>query len=673
MNPDAVSPPMNLDATALMLLQVIVTQAPHIRHKFSMHSKAFYIESRARNLSGGLQALPGFFQSVRPSIGRFLINVDTTTAAFYKKGWLLNLALEYLGVREARDVVRATKENRAKWSSLRTFLRGLNVMIVPQATNFNSEPPRNDSYRVFRITDIVADAGNITFDGPDGPTTIKNYWQNTHNTGIRYPDLFGISIGRDTIFPAEKCWVLPGQRYTRKLSPDAMNTFLTVSKSKPMDRIRDIEKAVNGPDLDYAASSWMREAGITVNPQALHIDGRQLNPPSIEYASNTQLLTSLAHKAVSDGKWNVVKKKFLMPREINAMGVIVFDAQAQEADVVNFVQKLYTNMQALAAKATVNRLPVVNGVAPRPDMMIVILPAQAAPIRQAVKYWGDVSNGISTQCVRRGKYDVQRGNSLDQYCNNVALKINAKLGGMNCTFRDSNVDTALRYAMVVGCDISHPAPGVKNRPSIASLVASIDERCVRYSAHVRCQDPRQEVIADLRGMLLDAIDSFKKRFNNHVPVKIIIYRDGVSEGEYARVISNEINQVEDAENIGSEALNAIEPRPPYKPQIVFVVVGKRHHVRFFPTGQSPADSSGNCRAGLVVDREIVHSRFLSFYLQSHGGIIGTSRPSNYVVLRNDPNWTPDHLQGVSFALCHVYAPATRSVSIPAPVYCELLL
>lgn len=30
----------------------------------------------------------------------------------------------------------------------------------------------------------------------------------------------------------------------------------------------------------------------------------------------------------------------------------------------------------------------------------------------------------------------------------------------------------------------------------------------------------------------------------------------------------------------------------------------------------------------------------------------------------------DAMQALSFALCHVYAASTRSVSIPAPVYCE---
>ena len=32
----------------------------------------------------------------------------------------------------------------------------------------------------------------------------------------------------------------------------------------------------------------------------------------------------------------------------------------------------------------------------------------------------------------------------------------------------------------------------------------------------------------------------------------------------------------------------------------------------------------------------------------------------------------DALQSLSFALCHVYARSTRSVSIPAPVYCKTL-
>ncbi len=106
------------------------------------------------------------------------------------------------------------------------------------------------------------------------------------------------------------------------------------------------------------------------------------------------------------------------------------------------------------------------------------------------------------------------------------------------------------------------------------------------------------------------------------------------------------------------------------PTITVIVVGKRHHVRFFPTRSDEGDRSGNCRAGTVVDRDITHPVELDFYLQSHAGLLGTSRPAHYNVLYDDNGFSPDSLQALSFALCHVYARSTRSVSIPAPVYCE---
>lgn len=71
------------------------------------------------------------------------------------------------------------------------------------------------------------------------------------------------------------------------------------------------------------------------------------------------------------------------------------------------------------------------------------------------------------------------------------------------------------------------------------------------------------------------------------------------------------------------------------PKITVIVVGKRHHVRFFPLSLAEADRSGNCPAGTVVDRDIAHPTEFDFYLQSHAGILGTSRPSHYNVLLDE--------------------------------------
>ena len=128
----------------------------------------------------------------------------------------------------------------------------------------------------------------------------------------------------------------------------------------------------------------------------------------------------------------------------------------------------------------------------------------------------------------------------------------------------------------------------------------------------------------------------------------------------------------------------------FNPTITLIIVGKRHHVRFFPCAQGESDRSGNCVAGTVVDSDVVNPVEFDFYLLSHGGILGTSRPAHYNVLLDENKFryvtldvsfqkahdadavrSADGLQSLSYALCHVYARATRSVSIPAPVYCDI--
>jgi len=165
--------------------------------------------------------------------------------------------------------------------------------------------------------------------------------------------------------------------------------------------------------------------------------------------------------------------------------------------------------------------------------------------------------------------------------------------------------------------------------------------------------------------ILEMYQMFRKKVeqNSTPPRKVIFYRDGVSEGQFKTVLEEEVPRIKAAfEDVGLKG--------PLQPKLTVIVVGKRHHVRFFPASskKDESDQSGNCRAGTVIDKDISHPTEFDFYLQSHAGLLGTSRPAHYNVLLDENNFTPDSLQQLSFALCHVYARSTRSVSIPAPVY-----
>jgi len=53
----------------------------------------------------------------------------------------------------------------------------------------------------------------------------------------------------------------------------------------------------------------------------------------------------------------------------------------------------------------------------------------------------------------------------------------------------------------------------------------------------------------------------------------------------------------------------------------------------------PPGPSTNVPSGVVVDTIITHPREFDFYLYSHGGNLGTSRPSHYHLLWDENNFS----------------------------------
>jgi eukaryotic translation initiation factor 2C len=174
------------------------------------------------------------------------------------------------------------------------------------------------------------------------------------------------------------------------------------------------------------------------------------------------------------------------------------------------------------------------------------------------------------------------------------------------------------------------------------------------------QKHRRESVVYLTQAIKERVDAFFKQ-TGVTPTRIIVYRDGVAEGQFAEILKEEVRGLKLAcDTSGGMA---------YDPKITFIIVQKRHHTRFFCS--NPRDQCGrakNVPPGTVVETGVTYREQFDFYLCSHFGIQGTSRPAHYHVLRDDNNFTPDELQAITYQMCHLYARCTRSVSIPAPTY-----
>jgi eukaryotic translation initiation factor 2C len=184
---------------------------------------------------------------------------------------------------------------------------------------------------------------------------------------------------------------------------------------------------------------------------------------------------------------------------------------------------------------------------------------------------------------------------------------------------------------------------------------------------MRTQEGRKEMVTQLEEMIIERLKLWQKRNQNRLPNKVIVYRDGVSEGQYRIVIEQEYPCFE-------KAFDKMYGPKKSHPKISIVVVGKRHHTRFYPTQEADTDGkTGNPKPGTIVDRGVTGEKLFDFFLLAHQGLQGTSKPAHYVVLKDEIKLGADQLQNLTHSLCYTFARATRSVSLCPPAYYADLL
>ena len=97
--------------------------------------------------------------------------------------------------------------------------------------------------------------------------------------------------------------------------------------------------------------------------------------------------------------------------------------------------------------------------------------------------------------------------------------------------------------IIMGADVTHPGADQQDsgKPSIAAVVGSVDPRASQYCCEIRIQKSKQEYIEDMENMVYNLLRKFNRvtgSTSTGKPQRIIFYRDGVSEGQFAKVTNN---------------------------------------------------------------------------------------------------------------------------------------
>ncbi|KAH9283566.1 Protein argonaute-3 [Echinococcus granulosus] len=602
-------------------------------------SAIFYDRPERDNTGGLFWIYRGYSLSFRPQ-WKCRLNIDMAHRAFFPAGNLADILYAKYG---------DNMYSPSTWKHVKEDILSLHV----EASHYKNEA----SGKTYRKRFVVHGLSHNSADKEmiaDINKSIAKYFKERYGIDLKYPELPCVKTkkDRDEYMPMELLEVLPFQN--AKEDPGVIaSAIIRCAAVRPADRFGNLREFVRSMNWRASLISKLRLGLRDMNP--IKVEARELPQPSAHFSTGTVEL--------GRGSWNQEPFHQPVPRSLRCVVVTMVPGYARNAPLV--VERLPQAAQRFGVRMEVRGDILRKTVADLPQLftdfrakgvdlaIFVLTGTREYPF---IKRQGDLHNFMFTQCIKDGT--IGKPNVF----NNLMLKINAKLGGVNWLVNGLSGRWNDELLMVVGADVTHPTGGgrVLNK-SVAAVIASISRDLMRYVAIVRQQDKIREgktireYIDGMEDIFSDLLKIFAKHNNDRLPAKVIFYRDGVSEGQFDPVLRIELSAMQRA---------CSNLRPDYEPGITFIVVQKRHHIRFNPVGSR----GKNVLPGTVVDTQITHHREFDFYLCSQDGIQGTSKPAHYHVLYDDNDWQSDDLQQFTYYLCHAYMRCCRSVSYPAPTY-----
>uniref|UniRef100_A0A158Q7C7 Piwi domain-containing protein n=1 Tax=Elaeophora elaphi TaxID=1147741 RepID=A0A158Q7C7_9BILA len=606
---------------------------------------------------------------------------DMSTKVFYKVDMLLidfYLAVlnEFVGRRRPYDIdsvceTFALSVNQRQ--QLKDAMKGLTLKLTYDDRHVKfidvGLPARIQRFQIKRSDDSIEEL------------TVEEYFNRYKNIRLRFPNLPVLHCGtltRKDYFPMELLRLSDKvQRVKKRLTPFQIAKLIRCillfkgTALSPLERFKKIDWFLKGMRIS-TDDEFLKQFGVIFPsvsnevPESVRIPGRVLPSPELKFktielpATNVMFISPL-YSLIKQSVCKIFEpfntlidacKFFGMEfvREnfgADTVEIYNWDTRREEADIyVRSFKKVCSGMGKEALK----------------PLMIFITPERNDETYGRIKVTCDKEEGVACQVILAETFLKMRGNpKCNAVSHNVCLKINVKLDGINNEvarnqnywkkFTDREAST-----LFMGIDVTHPPSGDSSAPSIAAIVGSINISATRYAASLKIQQPGMEVVTY-------TVDAFRKRIMEFgaktgcKPQHIVVFRDGVSDSQFLDVMNDELLCLK-------TAIHQLDHL--YHPTVSYVVVQKRHHTRFIEQDMK-RDKGNNIPPGTVVDSTITSPLRFDFYLCSHRGAIGTSKPSHYIVLYDSWHLSADDWQMI-YALCHVYARCNKSVSIPAPVY-----
>ncbi|XP_077164516.1 piwi-like protein 1 [Paroedura picta] len=517
--------------------------------------------------------------------------------------------------------------------------------------------------KTYRVDDIDWDSNpqNVFKKSDGSEISFVDYYKKQYNqeiTDLNQPVLVSQpkrkrgpegDIARPAVLIPELCY-LTGLTDKMRSDFNVMKDLAAHTRLPPEQRMREVGRLIDYINKDDNVQKELRDWGLSFESNLLSFSARvvqsekilqggktfEYNPQSADWSKEMRGAPLISVKPLEN--WLLIYTR----RNYDAANTLVqnlfkvtpaMGIQMNKAIMIEVEDRTEAYLKALKQK-----------VASETQMVVCLLSSNRKDKYDAIKKYLCMDCPTPSQCVLART--LSKPQTVMAIATKIALQMNCKMGGELWS-----VEIPLTQLMIVGIDCYHDT--TSGRRSIAGFVASLNRGITRWYSRCVVQDRGQELVDGLKVCLQAALRTWYN-YNGRMPARIIVYRDGVGDGQLKTLVNYEVPQfLECIKAIGKD----------YSPKLTVIVVKKRVNTRFF------AQVGGrlqNPPPGTVIDLEVTRPEWYDFFIVSQAVRTGSVSPTHYNVIYDNSALKPDYMQRLTYKLCHMYYNWPGVIRVPAP-------
>ncbi|CAI2197507.1 10407_t:CDS:2, partial [Funneliformis geosporum] len=241
----------------IMALNVLIHYKPSIMHVthnddeiiYAKYKRSFYTNQISQPLYGGAEVWQRYYQSIKPTSKKLMVNIEVSGTAFYENCSLIQMVVKLLVKRHPDDLRRGIPDrDRVK---LERALKNIKIRV----THLGSASKR--LFKIVKLTNTPASGTKLEIDGKC--TDVASYFQVTYKKPLLYPFLPCVIVRKDTSIPLE------GQRHFRKLNERQTADMFKLICPQPQVRAN---KILQGSEiLNHQDNERLRRFGMHISDE----------------------------------------------------------------------------------------------------------------------------------------------------------------------------------------------------------------------------------------------------------------------------------------------------------------------------------------------------------------------------------------------------------------------